>query len=68
MTEFAPPVRVALTRDEAAASLGISLDSFEKYVQPHIRLIVLGSRKVVPVSELARWADRAAEKPLGNVA
>lgn len=62
--QFAPISRVTLTRDEAAASLGISLDSFETYVQDHLRLVHVGRRKLVPVAELERWADRAATRPL----
>jgi len=38
----APVPRVTLTREEAADSLGMSLDSFERYVQPDIRVIRLG--------------------------
>ena len=57
-----PIPRTALTREEAAASLGMSLDSFERYVQPTIRLVRLGRMRLVPVSELERWlADHAAE-------
>lgn len=58
----APVPRVALTRAEAAASLGMSLDSFERHVQPELRIIRRGSLRLVPVAELARWADDAAER------
>lgn len=57
-----PVPRVALTRAEAAASLGMSLDSFERHVQPELRLVRRGSMRLVPVAELARWADDAAER------
>ena len=53
--------RVALTREEAAASLGISLDSFERYVQPELGLIRRGRLVLVPVAELFRWAELAFE-------
>ena len=53
--------RVALPRDEAAPALGISLDSFERHVQPEVRLIRRGQMRVVPVEELPRWADSAAD-------
>jgi hypothetical protein len=59
--ELGPIPRVALTREEAAASIGMSLSSFERYVQPEIRLIRRGGLRVVPVAELARWAEGAAE-------
>lgn len=57
-----PIPRVALTRAEAAAAIGMSLDSFERHVQPELRLIRRGSMRLVPVSELERWADDAAER------
>ena len=60
--KIAPVPRVALTRIEAAASLGMSLDSFERHVQPTIRLLRLGKMRLVPVAELARWADENAER------
>lgn len=53
--------RVALTRAEAAASLGLSVNSFERHVQPHLRLIRPGKVRLVPVTELTRWVERNAE-------
>jgi hypothetical protein len=53
--------RVALSRQEAAASLGMSLDSFERHVQPELRLIRRGKLRLVPVAELERWAIDSAE-------
>ena len=55
--------RVALTRAEAAASLGMSLDSFERYVQPHLRIIRLGRMRIVATEELQQWARGAGERP-----
>lgn len=63
----APP-RLALTRTEAAESLGMSLDSFERYVQPDLRFIRRGKLRLVPVSELQRWLDRHAERVLEGAA
>lgn len=57
---LAPVPRVALTREEAAASLGISLRHFERHVQPQLRIIRSGSVRLVPVTELSRWTDQAA--------
>jgi hypothetical protein len=53
--------RVALSREEAAASLGISIDSFERHVQPDVRLIRRGRLRLVPLCELERWAAEQAE-------
>lgn len=60
----APIPRLGLTRDEAAASLGMSLDSFERHVQPTLRLVRLGRMRLVPIAELERWLDERAERTL----
>jgi hypothetical protein len=61
-------VRIALTREEAAEALGMGcVDSFERYVQPHVRMIRRGRMRLVPVKELQRWADESAESVLGNL-
>lgn len=56
----APP-RLALTRTEAAESLGVSVDSLERYVLPHVRVIRRGSLRLIPVAELERFCDEQAE-------
>ena len=61
---LAPVPRVALSREDAAAALGLSLDSFERHVQPDLRLIRRGRLRLVPVAELERWADEAAERTI----
>jgi hypothetical protein len=60
----APVPRVALTREEAAAAMGIGLDSFERYVQPHVRMIRWGRLRLVPLVELERFVDEEAERTL----
>lgn len=57
----APVPRLALTRQEAAAALGVSLTFFADHVQPDLRLVRRGSVRVVPVTELQRWLDANAE-------
>jgi hypothetical protein len=56
----APVPRVALTREEAAAAVGVSLSHFERHIQPELRLIYSGSARLVPIRELEAWAARAA--------
>lgn len=68
MSDTAPIPRLALTREEAAASLAMSLDSFERHVQPTIRLLRLGKMRLVPVSELSRWVDDNAQRTLKEAA
>ena len=60
---LAPVPRVALTREEAAASLGLSLRHFERHVQPHLRIVRSGSVRLVPVAELERWAEHRQRWP-----
>lgn len=60
--DLAPIPRLALTREEAAAAVGMSLDSFERHVQPDVRLLRLGRLRLVPVRELERWAEEHATR------
>ena len=64
ITLTAPIPRLALTREEAAAAVGMSLDSFERHVQPTLRLVRLGRMRLVPIAELERWLDEHAERTL----
>jgi len=63
-----PIPRLALTREEAAAAIGMSLDSFERHVQPTLRLVRLGRMRLVPIGELQRWLDEHAEWTLDGAA
>jgi hypothetical protein len=65
---LAPIPRLALNREEAAAALGMSLDSFERHVQPTVRLLRLGRMRLVPIAELERWLDQNAHRTLDGAA
>jgi hypothetical protein len=56
--------RIALTPPEAAASLGVGPDFFDANVAPELRLVRRGRKRLVPVSELERWAAENAERVL----
>lgn len=60
--------RFALTRAEAAESIGMSVDSFERHVQPELRLVRRGKIRLVPVAELQRWLNENAERILRDAA
>jgi hypothetical protein len=62
----APVPRTALTLEEAAASLGVSVDSLSRHVLPDLRVIRRGRLRLVPVAELERWASEQAEPTLGR--
>jgi hypothetical protein len=59
-------LRLALTRTEAAEAIGMSLDSFERYVQSDLRLIRRGRIRLVPVGELERWVVENSERPMAE--
>jgi hypothetical protein len=63
-----PPVVVvhpiALAKPAAAASLGMSIDSFERYVMADVRCIRRGRMRLFLVAELERWANDNAERLL----
>lgn len=56
--------RLALSRQEAAATIGVSLDTFERYVQPELRVVRVGRRRLIPVLELEKWLARSAARVL----
>ena len=55
--------RLLYTREEAAAALGMSVDTFERRVQPFIRVVPCGALVQVPPDELRRWV-RANQQSL----
>ena len=59
--------RVTLTKPEAAAALGISVDSFERHVQPEVRVIRRGRMRLIPLRELERWAAENAALTLSEI-
>lgn len=57
----APVPRVALSIEEACAALGCSWDFWREHVEPGIRIVRRGRKKLVPVRELERWLEAHAE-------
>jgi hypothetical protein len=58
--------RYLLTRHEAAASLGMSLPTFERRVQPLVKVVRSGQLVLVSPRELERWVrenERYTVKP-----
>lgn len=55
------PPRLALSKPEAAAALGMSLNSFERHVQPELRVIRRGKLRLFPIRELERWLEANAD-------
>jgi excisionase family DNA binding protein len=59
--ERPPPPRIALTVEEACASLGVSWDTWREHIEPDVRIVRIGRRKLVPVAELECWCEKNAE-------
>jgi len=59
-----PVERVLVSKEDAARMLAMSIDHFERHVQPDLRLVRSGRLVRVPVDELHRWADRSAAHTL----
>src|SRR5690242_16846380 len=69
MTDFSVAVHpIALPKPAAAAALGMSVDSFERYVQSDVRCIRRGRMRLYPVAELERWAAENAKRLLSEAA
>lgn len=59
------PPRLALGPAEAAASLGLSRDTFDSAVLPELKVIRIGRRILVSVAELERWLAASERRLLG---
>lgn len=60
--------RLALRREEAAAALGLSEESFDRYVRPYVRCVRLGTLRLYPVAELERFLTERASSPMEDAA
>ncbi len=56
-----PVPRIALTQQEACASLGCSEEFFVEHVRPYLRVLRRGRKRLFPVAELRRAVDEMAE-------
>ncbi len=59
---------IALAKPDAASALGMSTDSFERYVLADVRCIRRGRLRLFPIAELERWANENAERLLDGKA
>jgi excisionase family DNA binding protein len=56
--------RLALSKAEAAQTLGVSVDFLEAHVLPGLRVVRVGRRRLIPVGELEGWLERNATRAL----
>jgi excisionase family DNA binding protein len=52
---------LALTKQEAAEALGVSVDFFDDHIAHELRMVRRGRRRLVPVPELERWVEEHAD-------
>ena len=46
-----------LSRDAAAAYCGVTAETFEQHVRPHVPPIAIGARRLWDIKALDRWLD-----------
>lgn len=56
--------RLALSVSEACEALGCGWDFWREHVEPELRIVRRGRRKMVAVAELADWLERSGERTL----
>ena len=59
---ISPVPRLTLSRREAAAALGMSVNHFARHVQPELKVVTSGQLVLIPVNELERWVQRHARQ------
>lgn len=61
--KITPPIPAILLEPvNAAASLGMSVDSFDRYVKPYVRCVRCGIKRLYLVRDLERWAEENAQR------
>jgi excisionase family DNA binding protein len=56
--------RLALSVEQACAALSVSWDTWKAQIEPEVRIVRVGRRKLIPVAELERWLQEHAETTL----
>jgi hypothetical protein len=56
-----------LRREDAAKALGISDESFDRYVRPSLPVVRLGTVRVYPVAALEAWLVENASAPMDEL-
>jgi len=55
---------LALSVEQACAALGVSWDTWREHIEPEVRIVRIGRRKLIPLRELERWLADHAESTL----
>src|ERR1019366_468783 len=59
-----PDQPLLVSKARAAELLSISIDTFERFVMPEVRVVKIGRRVLFAVPDLARWVNEHAAIPL----
>ncbi len=52
---------LALTVEQACDALSVSWDTWKQHIAPNVRIVRVGRRKLISVTELQRWLDTNGE-------
>lgn len=56
-------MKLALNQKDAAAALGISVNTFKDHVRPELKAVYIAGATRYRVTELQAWLDRTATSP-----
>lgn len=54
--------RLALNVSEACEALGVGWDFWKAHVEPEVKVVRKGRRKLIAVTELQRWLDENGDR------
>ena len=60
-------VRLALRREKSAHALGVSDESFDRYVRGELPIVRVGTLRLCPVEALSAWLRERASAPVDDV-
>jgi excisionase family DNA binding protein len=60
-------VRLALRREEAARALGISDESFDRYIRAELPVVRVGTLRLYPVDAVTEWLRDRQSAPIQDV-
>lgn len=52
---------LALSKQEAARALGVSVNFFDQEIAHELKMVRRGRRRLVPVAEIERWLEHEAD-------
>jgi hypothetical protein len=59
--------RLALNVGEACEALGVSHQTWSAHIAPDVKIVRVGRRKLIAVTELQRWLDEHGERILNRL-